>query len=121
MAGPPGDAEELRRQRLRRASLPDAAWDAAQELYRDENCRWFRISDLLPVYGFLCDFARGKPADARAERIARKSLQALKLAAIRVERDARLEMPPEWEEAKRSLTQAEAIFLAITQPHPTFR
>jgi hypothetical protein len=121
MAGRPGDAERLQRQELRRTTLRDAAWEAAQELYQDQNCRWFRISDLLPVYGFLCDFTRGKPLDPRAQRIAARSIQALKSAVIRVDRDARVELPPEWEEAKKALRRAEEIFLAITQPHLTFR
>jgi hypothetical protein len=121
MAAGSGDTENPQRREDGHTSLRDAAWEAAQELYRDQNCRWFRISDLLPIYGFLCDFARGKPLDPRAERIAARSIQVLKSTVIRIERDARVELPPEWEDAKKSLSKAEETFLAITQPHLTFR
>jgi hypothetical protein len=101
-------------------TLPDAqplqqeAWKAALDLYRDENCRYFRVADILPIYGCLCDYALGRGMDVRAQRVAERHLAVLTETARRVEVDAKSELPEAWSRVKQALAQAIQVFRKIT-------
>jgi hypothetical protein len=88
----------------------DEAWQAATDLYRTENARWFATSDLLPVYGCLVDYSQGKRPDPRTKSLARKHLSELEMQARRIEREAVEALPDEWQTAKGALERARAVF-----------
>jgi hypothetical protein len=103
-----------RREEPTASPLQEEAWDAAIELYRAENCRYFRVSDILPIYGCLCDYARGVPIDMRTRRLAERHLLVLTATAERVEADVRGPMPEDWEQAKAALGRVIDVFGRIT-------
>jgi len=88
----------------------DEAWQAAEELYRTEHARWFRTSDVLPVYGCLTDYAQGKRPDPRAKSLAAKHLAELERQARAIESQAIEQLPDEWQHAKAALQRARDIF-----------
>jgi hypothetical protein len=94
--------------------LQQQAWQAAMDLYRDENCRFFRVADILPVYGCLCDYALGRGMDFRSRRLAERHLAVLTETARRVEADAVAALPDSWQRAKQALAAAIGVFSQIT-------
>ncbi len=113
----PGRRGWFRRRRLEEpkpSPLQQEAWDAAIALYRTENCRYFRVSDILPIYGCLCDYSRGRPIDMRTRRLAERHLIVLCETADRVEADARGPLPEDWERAKAALARVLEVFDKIT-------
>ena len=84
------------------------------DLYRDENCRYFRVADILPVYGCLCDYALGRGMDFRSRRLAERHLAVLTETARRVEADAKTALPESWQRAKQALAAAIEVFRQIT-------
>jgi len=94
--------------------LQEEAWEAAIALYRAENCRYFRVSDVLPIYGCLCDYARGRPIDMRTRRLAERHLLVLRETAERVEEDVRGPLPEDWIKAKADLARVIEVFDKVT-------
>ena len=88
----------------------DEAWEAATDLYRTENARWFTTSDVLPVYGCLTDYAQGKRPDPRGKSLARKHLIELEHQARRIEAEAIEDLPDDWRQAKAALQRARQVF-----------
>lgn len=110
-----------RREEPQATPLQEEAWAAAIALYRAENCRYFRVSDVLPVYGCLCDYARGLPIDMRTRRLAERHLIVLSDTARRIEEDARAPLPEDWDRAKADLARAIEVFNKITGGQPPAR
>jgi len=88
----------------------DEAWQAAEDLYRTENSRWFNTSDLLQVYSCLAGYGQGKRPDPRAKSLAAKHLAELERQARNIEAEAVEALPEEWERAKAALQRAREVF-----------
>jgi hypothetical protein len=115
MLGPGRDQQYPRDDGLGGAQpLQQQAWQAAMDLYRDENCRYFRVADILPVYGCLCDYALGRGMDFRSRRLSERHLAVLTETARRVEADAKTALPESWQRAKQALAAAIEVFRQVT-------
>jgi len=88
----------------------DEAWQAAEDLYRTENARWFSTADILPVYSCLVDYAQGKRPDPRAKSLAGQHLGELEGQARRIEAEAKEPLPEDWQRAKAALARAREVF-----------
>lgn len=95
--------------------LRERARDAAEALSCDNSARWFSINDVFPVYNYLYDYYRGQQEDRRLRTIARDALGRLRQIARRLEANARVPLPPEWDEAKAALAEASDVFDIITR------
>lgn len=95
--------------------LRERARTAAEAIHADNSARWFPLNDIFPIYNYLYDYYRGNREDARLRQLAHQAISHLKSIASRMEATAINPLPPEWDEAKAALADADEVFQAITR------